>query len=607
MSYKRPAAAYVNNSDPKVDADMMNSLVVSNENAILDTGQALNTSDQTQTSRTMSHYAANGASYTESGGSVANSYVVQPINNGTGTNKAPEALLDGMEVRFTTIHTNTLTSTLNVAGLGAKIIKTEDGVTELPAGSVSAFRLTIVHYNKSNDVWILFVSGGTGGTITRAIAQDAHGFNVGDVLRKLSGIDTGYVLAIADSPLNAEVAGIVSGTSGLDNFVLDVGGFIPGLTGLAAGVTFFLSPTVAGTLTSNPPTGVGQVSKPILIGDSTTSGYFFNMRGQEILDVEQDVLRKNLIINPLFELKQRAGATTSTNDVYLFDRWLTTGGDGSYTLSRQAFTLGQTDVPGEPRFFLRHDQSGAATSVNPLDEQRIEDVRVTAGRKVTLSFFAKANTAITVTPRFTQSFGTGGTPSADVDTDGGTLNITTAWQEFTVTVDIPSISGKTLGTDTPENNYLGFKFVHPTGITFIFDFTRIQVEKNPIKTEFEERSFAQEIELAQRYYQKSYDIDVDPGTITTFSGIITPIGRGSTIINFGINYTWIFQNPMRAAGTTQAFSIVTGASGVWHDIVGAVDRAVGTNATKKRIAVRNQVVVSANSEGKGQLTADAEL
>jgi hypothetical protein len=119
-------------------------------------------------------------------------------------------------------------------------------------------------------------SGGSGTDITIEITQASHGFIVGNVLR-LNG--TTYVKAQANSSINAEVVGIVSEVVGLNSFKLVTGGKISGLSGLVAGTSYFLSPSVAGGLTSTEPSVGGQVSKPILIADSTTSGYVFNMRG----------------------------------------------------------------------------------------------------------------------------------------------------------------------------------------------------------------------------------------------------------------------------------------------------------------------------------------
>lgn len=121
--------------------------------------------------------------------------------------------------------------------------------------------------------------GGSGTELVRAVTQASHGFSVGDVLR-LNG--TTYVEAQADSDANAEVAGIVSTVTDVNTFNLSYGGRITTLSGLTAGTVYFLSDATAGLLTATEPSASGSVSKPILIADTTTSGYFFNFRGAEI-------------------------------------------------------------------------------------------------------------------------------------------------------------------------------------------------------------------------------------------------------------------------------------------------------------------------------------
>lgn len=114
---------------------------------------------------------------------------------------------------------------------------------------------------------------------TKSVAQAAHGFSVGDVLR-MDGAN--YVKARSDNDTNAETVGIVSVVTDANNFVLATGGYVSGLSGLSAGSMHFLDPITAGALTTTEPTTIGQISKPVFIATSTTAGYFFNMRGAEI-------------------------------------------------------------------------------------------------------------------------------------------------------------------------------------------------------------------------------------------------------------------------------------------------------------------------------------
>ena len=115
----------------------------------------------------------------------------------------------------------------------------------------------------------------TGASVYQSINQ-AHSFNVGNVLKFSGGV---YALAQADSAADAEVVGIVSAVTDGNNFTLLYSGYINTMTGLTANTTYFLSPSSAGGLTTTEPITVGQISKPLLVATSATTGYFFNYRG----------------------------------------------------------------------------------------------------------------------------------------------------------------------------------------------------------------------------------------------------------------------------------------------------------------------------------------
>jgi len=118
---------------------------------------------------------------------------------------------------------------------------------------------------------------GFGNTVVQ-VSQTSHGFSAGQVIARNSS-GSNYVLAEADSSADAEAIGIVQTVSDANTFVYVSYGYISGLSGLTDGTVYFLSPTSAGTLTSTAPVTVGQVSKPMLIATSTTSGVVVNMRG----------------------------------------------------------------------------------------------------------------------------------------------------------------------------------------------------------------------------------------------------------------------------------------------------------------------------------------
>jgi hypothetical protein len=111
------------------------------------------------------------------------------------------------------------------------------------------------------------------------VTQAAHAFVLGNCLR-IQNSATTYLKAMADTAVNAEVVGIVSQVVDANNFMLVTHGRITGLSGLVKGTVYFLSDTTPGLLVTTEPTPNGvKVSKPLLIADSTTSGFFINQRG----------------------------------------------------------------------------------------------------------------------------------------------------------------------------------------------------------------------------------------------------------------------------------------------------------------------------------------
>jgi hypothetical protein len=133
------------------------------------------------------------------------------------------------------------------------------------------------------------------------ITQNSHGFVAGDVLR-LSGAL--FIKAQADSSTNSNVVGIVKESIDANNFLLITEGHVIGLSGLTSGTVYYLSPTSAGTMTGTEPVTAGQVSKPLLVADSATSGYFVNWRGSV-----------NASAITSWSLTGNAGTTAGTNFV----------------------------------------------------------------------------------------------------------------------------------------------------------------------------------------------------------------------------------------------------------------------------------------------------
>jgi hypothetical protein len=228
---------------------------------------------------------------------------------------------------------------------------------------------------------------------------------------------------------------------------------------------------------------------------------------------------RNKLINGGFDIWQRGTSQTSSG-YGSDDRWSNVhGGNSTKTASQQTFTVGQTDVPGNPKYFSRTVvTAGVANASNfVIKQQLIEGVATLSGQTCTISFWAKADTSRSVSIEFSQFFGTGGSPSAIVQNLGiNKIAITSSWARYSATVTLPSISGKTLGTN--GDDYLRLRIWLSAGSgsnastdslgeqSGTFDIANVQLEAGPQATPFEQRPIGTEFALCQRYYHvMSYD------------------------------------------------------------------------------------------------------
>ena len=174
---------------------------------------------------------------------------------------------------------------------------------------------------------------------------------------------------------------------------------------------------------------------------------------------------ENRIINGAFDFWQRGTSSTAAGYVAA-DRWVNQLSGGTVTQSRQAFALGDTLGANSPTYFLRQTVSGQTlASQRAHTEHRIEGVRSYAGQTITILGWARRSSGsgnMALEPL--QNFGTGGSPSATVAIAPQTVTLTSSFAPFAVTIAVPSISGKTLGTN--NNDYFAFGFWTSAGSDF---------------------------------------------------------------------------------------------------------------------------------------------
>jgi hypothetical protein len=165
---------------------------------------------------------------------------------------------------------------------------------------------------------------------------------------------------------------------------------------------------------------------------------------------------ENRIINGAFDFWQRG--TSFTTVVYGADRWVNDLSGGTVTMSRQAFTVGDTLGSSNPTYFLRQTVSGQSGSLDlAIISQRVEGVRSYAGQTITVLGWARRSSGSgNMSVETLQSFGTGGSPSSEVFITPQTVTLTSSWAPFALTFSVPSIAGKTLGTNGNDFFQLNF-------------------------------------------------------------------------------------------------------------------------------------------------------
>lgn len=223
---------------------------------------------------------------------------------------------------------------------------------------------------------------------------------------------------------------------------------------------------------------------------------------------------ENKLINGCFRFWQRDTAQTASG-CGSADRWAYYISGSTQSITRQSFTPGQTDVPGEPAYFSRAAITSSAGASNfAMQVQRIEDVRTLAGQTAILTFYAKADASKNMAIEFLQDFGTGG--SSEVSAiEVNTIALTSSWQRFDVEVNIPSISGKTIGA--AEDGFLQLAFWFDAGSDFnsrtnslgqqsgTFDIALVSLKKGTNAGALDIRPYWVEFELCSRFYTWIYN------------------------------------------------------------------------------------------------------
>lgn len=201
---------------------------------------------------------------------------------------------------------------------------------------------------------------------------------------------------------------------------------------------------------------------------------------------------KNYIINGNFDVWQRGTSFTSAG--YGADRWYVGWISGALSVIK-----GQDVSPAPYSQFGNYALLGGTSLVQGYSIHKIESVRTCSGKTVTLSYcytsVSGTNTSLS-TCYLRQDFGIGGSSNVDIAAVVDTkTSIGTNQYRRVLTFNIPSIAGKTIGTNdnlSVVNGYSG---------TFQQAVWGFQLEEGSVATPFENRPYGLELSLCQRYYE----------------------------------------------------------------------------------------------------------
>lgn len=239
----------------------------------------------------------------------------------------------------------------------------------------------------------------------------------------------------------------------------------------------------------------------------------------------------NRLINSTFEFWQRNSSSTLNSTAMTADRFLlAVNGDGGTvatgTISKQTITGGTYFNSQSNYCRVTNTSQGTSLGVNSYHVlgQKIEDVRTFSNKSVTVSIWASSSIPNKQLGIYAiQVFGSGG--SAEVYIPATVITLSSSVARYDVTLNFPTVDGKTIGSNsyvfisaafqwgTADSAKFGISGGISWGGTGNIDIIRIQAnEGSPVDFSTAGKTYAQELTLCQRYYEKSYNINVAPSS-----------------------------------------------------------------------------------------------
>ena len=351
---------------------------------------------------------------------------------------------------------------------------------------------------------------------------------------------------------------------------------------------------------------------------------------------------RNILINGGMGVCQRSTSETglgASETYFVQDRYkLSLGSDAS--AGRLTATQETSDVPDGFGSAMKLACTTADTSIAAGEflgiNQHIEadacvqtETGTSSAKQITVSFYAKADSSKTYVVQLLNNKHSG------YIHNNRTFTVTSSWQRFTITFQADTTAdSKFDGTLTDAGFSLTFilhagsnytsatlasdwatgttnraagagSFFSATSNTFFL--TGIQMEVGDTATDFEHRTFADELAKCQRYFCRTYTYGTATGTATANGCVSGPVFAAIAYSSPG---TFRFPVEMRSAPTVQVYS-TQNANTTGKVTSDGADGNAGTSfiGTTSTFIYRNNdsTGVVANAFLKAHATADAEL
>jgi len=294
---------------------------------------------------------------------------------------------------------------------------------------------------------------------------------------------------------------------------------------------------------------------------------------------ELEVSRKNWIINGDMQVSQRGdytSATAVTDGNYYLDRWESEHNVTSAKITHQTMTTSEGVTVDS--IYLLTETAGAGT--RNRHDQHIEDYDSLAGRTLTLSGEIRTNSENCGIQVFD---GSSWVALYHENTSGTAKRVSTTFVfPSTATQMIVSFVAGDDQTDVTDGDYI--------------EFTNVKLEIGDTATPFESRSYAEELALCQRYYQR-----------ITQDGSANLLPLGACFANSSTNIRTALHLPveMRAAPTIAVSAAADFTS--YIDATAYAATAVGTVASSPTSPVIYMTVTGATDgqTGYGQIEASS--